>query len=177
MTARHCIPRDVAGLTLINASGTLPPTRLKSIRQGQGVIDYVPEDWAVLALVMTPGVTLKVVNSHMVPFDAPAEVTLLGLYPHALAADYYPVGSAHPMRSIRFPKPGLCEAISLSDNCLQLACQTVRGFSGTPIFSSRRPDGSYEVIGFVSGATGAQTGCDGNLPLTNSTYAVSSSVF
>ncbi len=175
ITARHCL-RGLAGvkLTVRSASRRLPamtaaPAPLHPLWSKLGV----PSDWAILTLEGSGA--LPVPPSRLGAMVMPGEVSLVGFYRYA-RSDIYAADEVPFERDLRFPKSGMCQAIEDLSGCLQLACQTVRGFSGTPIFRSRSGDGPIEVVGFLSGGEGDDTKCRMSHTVDNSSYAVSATM-
>lgn len=172
-TVRHCLANAADGFTVRSVDGALLASGLQPVRQSPSSQTGVAADWAVFEL--PPG-SRAVVRTNLVKLAAPAEVTLVAPYAHA-SATAYAQADAPGLRALRFPRDGLCQALRASTGCLQLVCQTVRGFSGAPIFSAHRPDGSYDVVGFVSGSGGEDQTCPGSENITNSTFATGADVF
>lgn len=175
LTARHCIEGAPAkGLTVRPALGQAPSVAVMVRKAAPWTKIGVAADWAVLQL--PAGAPIAAAPTNLVALDQTAEVTVVAAYPYADATDYEQAAPM-PRRALRFPQAGMCQALLSFGGCLQLACQTVRGFSGAPIFSRRKPDGSYDVVGFVSGSDGSDSYCDGTEAVSNSTFAVSPEVF
>lgn len=175
MTARHCVRlTGTDGFTVLSASGKVQGIGLKVTNTAPWSKIGVAADWAVIDLPAAGG--LPIARTNIVALDAPAEVTVIAAYPYADQTDYV-TADPMPLRALRYPRDGMCQALVAYNGCLQLACQTVRGFSGAPIFSSRKPDGSYDVVGLVSGSEGNDAKCSGTEQVANSTFAVSASAF
>lgn len=169
ITARHCLSGgSVASLSVRSALGQVVGTNVKVLQAPPTAETGVPADWAVLKL--SPGST-SVAKTNIVKLRSPAEVTLFAAYPYFEQIEYASA-DAFPRTALRFPRDGMCQAVLGYKGCLQLACQTVRGFSGAPLFSARNVDGSYDVVGFVSGSEGEDTQCEATADIPNSTYAV-----
>lgn len=171
ITARHCI-RGTGNIPMKVrlASNRLPAMKVHARRPLTGSQLGVAGDWAVLEL--EPGPILPIPTSRLTNLKFPEEVTIVGVYRNA-QVDVYAPGVVAFERDLRFPRAGFCEAIEELSGCVQLACQTVQGFSGAPIISSRGVDGSVEVIGFLSSSDGNDTRCQKNVEVRNSTFAVS----
>lgn len=174
ITARHCL-RGLAGakLTVRSASRRLPPMTVAARQHPDWTKLGVAADWAVLKLDGSD--PLPIPPSRLSAMAMPGEVSLVGFYRYA-RAQVYPAGEVPYERDLRFPKSGMCQAVEDLSGCLQLACQTVRGFSGTPIFRSRSDGSPIEVVGFLSGGEGDDTKCRMSHPVDNSSYAVSASM-
>lgn len=174
ITARHCIQgQEGASLKVRFASKKLPAMTVQTRRHPDLSRLGVAADWAVLEL--EPGPALPIPASRFVRLRGPGAVSLVGLYRY-VHPDVYAKQAISFERDLRFPRDGSCEAIDEIAGCLQLACQTVPGFSGTPIIASRGTDGSVEVIGFLSRSEGTGTDCRTSVNVRNSTFAVSARV-
>jgi len=55
-------------------------------------------------------------------------------------------------RGLRWAKPGLCVAIGVKAGCVRTLCQTVRGYSGSPVFAAKGADPAkpLTVLGLIS---------------------------
>lgn len=174
VTARHCAedymraPGSVR-VTVRSASGSRGPWPLgKILSQGEAG-DTVRSDWAVIALNATTPIGAAATKlTRGSPFS---EVTMLGFFRHFRATS---AGGNSAQAGLRYPRAGMCQLIELQGECLRLACQTIRGFSGTPIF--RPEDGAagspIAVLGFISQADQSSAQCAG-LRLKGFTLAVS----
>ena len=172
-TARHCLTYKAGGFTVRSVAGAILESGLTAVRQGPPSESGVAGDWAMFQLSVGVG---PVARTNLVKLARPAEVTLVAPYAHAEATAYAQQDPL-PSRAMRYPRDGLCQALWASNGCLQLVCQTVRGFSGAPIVSARRQDGSYDVVGFVSGSGGDEQTCNGSENIINSTFATGADVF
>jgi hypothetical protein len=171
ITARHCIRGlDSASLRVRSASNRLPTLSVIAQRHPAWSNLGVRSDWAVLKL--EDGPPLPVPNSRLAPMVYPTAVSLVGHYNY-LEGPEPPIQENLPHPALRYPKEGFCQAIEDLSHCLYIACQTVKGFSGAPIFSTHSEDGSVEVVGFLSGAPGSDTGCKMNHTVRFGTFAVS----
>lgn len=171
ITARHCMQgQGGVSLKVRFASKKLPPLNVQARRHLPWTQLGVAADWAVLEL--EPGPALPISASRFSRLRGPGAVSLVGLYRY-VQPDVYAQEAVSFERDLRFPRNGFCEAIDELAGCLQLACQTVPGFSGTPIIASRGADGTVEVIGFLSRSEGADTDCRTSVNVRNSTFAVS----
>jgi len=175
ITARHCIEgRGSIPLKVRFASKAHPVMNVQGRPQHLPWSELgVKADWAVLEL--EPGPPLPIPASRLTRLRQPRAVSLVGFFRY-VQPDVYAPGSVSFERDLRFPRDGFCEAIDVLSGCLQLACQTVPGFSGTPIIASRGADGSVEVIGFLSRSEGNDSQCRSSIDIRNSTFAVSASV-
>lgn len=173
LTARHCFGSTLLGKIQVRSpqSGLrwqIAPQALPADEQ------KVSADWVVVSLTgqnfpTPPMFNLTKLGSSPVAF-------VIGPFHSAKAMKYDPAPPPDGdflRYSLRYPKPGTCVALGVRTGCLALTCQTVTGFSGAPIFSTRRGDGSYDVIGLVSRNHGMDTGCVADLDLRFATYAVS----
>ncbi|WP_298330308.1 trypsin-like serine protease [Asticcacaulis sp.] len=177
LTAKHCIKQNRnANYTLSSASGLISDVPLTFMRAGDWGDTGVPIDWAVYK--MPPGESLNISRINLVKYNKkqdPSEVTIVAPYAYYNLTDYNKEEKV-PKVILRYPRKGLCQALAVSNGCLQLACQTVRGFSGAPVFSTRLSDGSYNVVGLISSSDGEDARCSSSLPISNSTFAVSAEI-
>lgn len=156
VTARHCFDGRggaylAAGAVTVRpidgrgAAWTLATTIQK---QGAGGGKLTKDDWAVVAIDTTAAI-----GAADLPLASPAKpgaATVVGYFTGHTATPPPPGGADGWQRGVRWPKPGLCQVIQIKPGCLQLACQTVEGFSGAPIFSLAPGQSKPTVIGFVS---------------------------
>lgn len=171
ITARHCIQGlGGAALKVRSAAKKFAPIGVKAQLHPKWSDLGVAADWA--SLTLDEGPPLPVPGSRLIPLALPGEISLVGFYLYA-DPSLYTSASASFERDLRFPKKGLCQAVERVANCLQIACQTVRGFSGSPILGARGADGAVEVLGFLSSADGNDTGCEMNSDVRYSSFAVS----
>jgi hypothetical protein len=110
----------------------------------------VRDDWIVLQIDTTEPIGAAETVLEREPSLGP--VSLAGHYAHFNYASYAQAGAPEWRRGLRFPRPDLCQTIKVVGDCLQLACETVRGFSGTPVFrAAPAASGSaIPVVGFIS---------------------------
>lgn len=180
VTARHCFDAmaedfrrgRVTARPAAGGAGPWPVSPMP-LRTGDGG-DAVRNDWVMLK-VSTPDAIAAVDTTFQ--RASPGPVTLVGHYGFWDKTNYAPgAPSAGWQRGLRFPRDGLCQVVKVVDGCVQLACETVRGFSGTPIFVTSHSDGQpYAVVGFISQPNGDATQCYG-IDLATSTFAVASDV-
>jgi hypothetical protein len=157
ITAGHCAETISLNPVVIQAStGTAWKI---SDRQGPtdaagGPAKGTANDWAAYAVNAGEGYAVPAVR--FADMKVSTSATVIAAYPHLPE----PVQTAQALTGhMRYSRPGLCEAIDLRANCLALLCQTIRGFSGAPIFRSETGDGVPEVLGFVSGSQNNNSGC------------------
>jgi V8-like Glu-specific endopeptidase len=122
----------------------------------------VRNDWVRLGIDTTDAIGASVTRLIRAPdFN---EVTVVGYFAHDEGTTYS-IGATQAgmaYRSLRYPRPGLCHTIEISNGCLKLACQTVRGFSGSPIFSvSQDANSPIDVVGFISQPNQITSSCPG----------------
>lgn len=174
LTARHCFGSVIPDTIQVRSAQSgkrwhvVPPDALPA-NNGK-----VASDWIVLSLKgsgfpVPPKINLSRLGVSPLAF-------VVGPIHSAKAMSYSPQlnpDGDHLRHSLRYPKTGTCVAISILAGCLTLTCQSVQGFSGTPVFSARLSDGSYDVIGLISGGEGAGTGCAADPALRFHTFAVS----
>jgi hypothetical protein len=165
-TARHCYhdiyPYLPAGeVTVRPLSGSGGPWKI-----GLEPVDAAPEsdetvegDWIRLRIETADAIGAAEVTMVAQPPIGP--VTLVGHFaPYRHASGPIAIPSEW-RRGLRFPRAGLCVTVSSSPRCVQIACQTVKGFSGTPIFQvdPARPDAPLHVVGLVSRPQQLAAGC------------------
>jgi V8-like Glu-specific endopeptidase len=161
VTARHCFegPEGAfwqAGRVKVRpVDGRGGPWAIGStlIRSGAAKSQAVPQDWAVVAIATTDPIAAPRVE--LAPRELPGEVTVLSYFRHHAHAEYGQGASAEPWRKgLRWPRPGLCQVEQVEPGCLRLVCQTVRGFSGAPVFDASPPPSGepIKVVGFISQA-------------------------
>lgn len=142
------------------------------IERGEKDSQLVADNWAVLKID-----TADETHAEEATFETPAigEVVVIAAYLDFRKTDYVPTpGTPVWMQSVRFPKSGFCQVTDYDDPCVHIVCQTIKGFSGTPIFEpTRTPDNKLRVVGFVSGA-GSSSGSGCATGITDSTVARSS---
>lgn len=180
VTALHCLERGRNGgapdwpnlrIRPIDGRSSAGWRVGRPVKTGNERSSFTAEDWAILPIqtdeaIGAPAVVLETLGAR------PAAAITIGHYIDYAHTTYS--GSAPAWRqSVRWPRDGLCQAIVVRDGCLQLFCQSTRGFSGAPIFRVRSsPSEPLAVIGFVSGpGDEPDVGC---VPrLADSTAAVS----
>jgi hypothetical protein len=181
VTARHCLVDEAAAaweartLFVRTADGRARWKVGALVNGGVESSEAVRDDWVVLRIDTSD--PIGAADTALVPLVLPAEITVLGSFMDFEAVGY-PSASADDKlrRALRWPRTGLCQATRISLKCLQMFCQTVTGFSGSPIFlSAADPGSAIPVVGFVSrpGSTSSTAGC-GAVP-GGITLAVSSS--
>lgn len=179
VTAKHCYDRNRTGfddgaVTVRPASGHAGPWRIAGVKVSpQADTDAAADDWIVLSV--TPGADFSAPQSTLAAMPLAGEVTVLGHYAHFGAVGYADPGAPIWRKGLRYPREGLCQAVRLVGGCLQIACQTVRGFSGSPVLlPAAGADGRPQVVGFVSQDYTAQARCAP--ALAGATLAVSAAV-
>lgn len=159
LTARHCL--NYAGQSRFRAlsANDWRAVRLSDGRvlnlSADGVVDRAPssvaDDYLILPLVLKSG-------------DAPVRAAKLVLreasWSSATVVGYFDlyntvatsVASLADVRSaIRAPRPGLCHVVEVRNRCVRTICQTVPGYSGSPLFANARdPDGALVLYGLIS---------------------------
>lgn len=53
-------------------------------------------------------------------------------------------------RGLRWARPGLCQVLDEQAGCVRTMCQTINGYSGTPLFAESPVDGSLVIYGLIS---------------------------
>jgi hypothetical protein len=77
-------------------------------------------------------------------------------------------------QALRWSKPGLCNAIETVNGCVRVLCQTIPGYSGSPIFAeSQDPTEPLTVLGVVSNGDNEDAQCG---PMDNQTTVAASVV-
>lgn len=136
----------------------------------------VQDDWAVVRIRTSDAIGAS--NTELVRQSLPEEVSVVGYFSDHTAQRYGPGASKEDWkRGLRWPLPGLCHAYMAENRCVRMVCETVRGFSGAPVFDIAASDPSkpLRVIGFVSGADfSPDAGC--GAPNPNVTIAIDASV-
>ena len=89
-------------------------------------------------------------------------VSLIGFFNGYTKIDYIDNSpKSNLIKSLRFPRDGLCNTLEVSSGCIHLACQTLPGFSGTPVFRSAYEYGKpLAVVGFLSQEKTSESGCE-----------------
>ncbi len=166
VTARHCADPIRANPYVVQAS-TGKSWMLELV--GAGLRIGAAHDWAIYDLAGVD--SIAAVKVTMVPLTRATSqpVTLVAAWPHLGR----PLDATVPLASaMRYPRDGLCEFISERSGCLLLNCQTIKGFSGAPIFRPGRGGEAPEFVGLVQGANTSSARCGLEL-LNDTTLAVS----
>jgi len=159
LTARHCFDRGEARAAL--AAGRVHVQRLGggdaytlSGAPPSGVTHRVAEDFVILHLV----VGSPVLATPRVRFARPVPGRPV------LAVSYFPQHDAGRTleqdlqnqwpawrRGVRWSRPEMCRVLAYQGGCVRFLCQTVPGFSGTPLID-QEPDaaGALVIRGLVS---------------------------
>jgi hypothetical protein len=142
---------------------------------GQGPSEAVRDDWVVASLETDQ--PIGAAEIALVKLNQPAEVTVLSHFQGHAEVAYANVENVPSWHlGLRWPRAGLCQAVDVKLGCLQMFCQTVEGFSGSPIFRVRSEGGDarapLEVVGFVS-RPGADRDAQCGIVPTGTTTAVS----
>jgi hypothetical protein len=174
VTAYHCLrkmrPAFNAGkIRVVSADGRNGPYHVNPapIRQPAVISLKTADDWAVFQLLdskNTPLSATPVPPTNLVAASALGEVNLVAHYAYYAATQYADQPQSEWAKALRFQKPGLCQIVSIPTGCIQVACQTIRGFSGMPVFQQRASGAASpapEIIGFVSGADAHEGQCNG----------------
>lgn len=171
ITAKHCLKFvSSSGVKVSAVNGSFAGSRAVRLSTPQSNALGVPGDWVAFRLSEI-GHT-EFAKTNLTQLTEPKEVNIVAWYPFHKKT-LYSKATSSPLKQLRFQRAGLCQAIESSSGCLQIVCQTIRGFSGAPIFSGRKGDGSFDVVGFVSGNDGANSRCVATEDIPNSTMAVS----
>lgn len=144
ITARHCIGIGPYGNLRVRQANT---NAVRGVRRiDQNTAPGVPGDWAVFALLDAPFAGVRDYSVGVPkPGDAayPVGMSLVSVHRLAPLTDVAAV--------IRTPRDGKCRVVVPANDCLQLACQTLQGFSGSPIFSIPSAGGEPVLVGLLSG--------------------------
>lgn len=166
VTARHChtmaLQQFAEGKATVRPlSGGRGPWKVVGtpIDTPSGPAESVQADWIRLRIDTTDAIGAA--DVRMVADVPRRSVTLVGHFaPFHHASGPPPAGEGW-RRGLRFPRAGLCVVVTASARCVQLACQTVKGFSGTPLFQvdPARPDQPLHVVGLISRPQQQSAGC------------------
>jgi hypothetical protein len=158
ITARHCF-EDTEGVAWKNnkvrirpVDGHGGPWELETAFERQGAAGpKVADDWAVVAIRTRDAIGAA--ETELAQQTMPAEVTVVGYFGDHVYQSYGPDHSKDDWKlGLRWPKSGFCHVYMVQNKCLQMLCETVRGFSGTPVFDVAVSDPSkpLRVVGFIS---------------------------
>jgi Trypsin len=171
MTAAHCFHEarnafEAGRVTARSADGRILP--IKVLTQGSRMPTIAStkaaDDWAVFRLEGSG--SLAVTDTSLAQAAIGVEVTLVGHFAHFGSVSYASPAQEDWAQGLRLPRPGLCQILDVPPDCVQVACQTVRGFSGTPVFQLQ-PAASgtpLTVIGFVSSSNSFDAKCPSRIP-------------
>lgn len=164
VTARHCYDKhrsafEAHSVTVRPASGLAGPWSIVGVKSKPAVdTDAAADDWVVLNVASAPDFAVPASTFAAMPFAG--AVTVVGHFAHFKNVDYQDETLPGWKKGLRFPRDGLCQSVQAVRGCLQIACQTVRGFSGAPVFlPSAGADGKPQVVGFISQDYSAQAKC------------------
>lgn len=169
LTAKHCFVGRKADFQFgfISFQRAADPERTYNIQLPGGTSDEaiaaisdvvgVVDDWIELEIVSDTDLAAPSVSFAEPQLFAP--ITVFGPYRAPPASEALEsVDFKNPTLALRWPRPGFCYAIKDHEQCVSLMCQTVGGFSGSPVFNLATPAGSpLEVIGIISGAAAYKT--------------------
>ena len=166
VTARHCYHAlynrlQDGTVTIRPVSGKGGPWRVARavVAAPISTTDSVENDWIRLRIDTTDEIGAAEVT--MVPAPKAGAVTLIGHFaPYRHASGSVETDNEW-RRALRFPRDGMCVAVTASPRCVRLLCQTVKGFSGTPVFQvdPARPDAPLHVVGLISRPQQISSGC------------------
>lgn len=179
VTARHCLTHNRASfdqgrVRVRSADGTLGPWTVSApppVAAASSGFD-VAADWTVMTFAADRAYLLP--HHKVAQLEEFGELTLAGHYAYFQAVSYADGYDGPPWAlGLRFPKTGLCRPIEIVSGCLQISCQTVRGFSGMPLFAKASGDAGspLHIVGFVSGGNWEGAKCTTLVP--GETLAVS----
>ena len=171
MTAGHCFHEarnafESGQVTARSADGRVLPIRVLTLgsRMPTFASTKAADDWAVFRLEGSG--TLAVPETSLAEATVGGEVTLVGHYAHFKSVTYASTALEDWAQGLRMPRRGLCQILDMPPNCVQVACQTVRGFSGTPVFQLQPAVSGtpLTVIGFVSSSNSFDAKCPSRIP-------------
>ncbi|WP_226632748.1 trypsin-like serine peptidase [Novosphingobium profundi] len=171
ITASHCLD-DASGkkFTVSAADGSFQGQLVSFVNGNPRPTDEVQKDWVVFRLDDAEGFDFPEIRLEKLP--SPREVNIVKYYPFGGDTQLGRATPAH-FRHLRFQKPGMCQALMSASGCLQIACQTIRGFSGAPIFNADASSENLVVYGLVSGSRNNGGSCPSNYDITDTTMALS----
>lgn len=124
----------------------------------------VKNDWIAFDLKIESIENIKETVFESIPRGA---VSLIGYFSGHEDSEYLLKDEPMWKQGLRAPKNGTCNVLNSQSGCLHLACQTVPGFSGTPIFKQELNSGNaLSVIGFVSREYRNDSGCGSGFNFT-----------
>ena len=145
VTAQHCYRSG--GLSVRQAGSN----EIRTLdRVDSNALPGVPNDWAVFRV--TGGAPLVVQATEFSPPGDSTDVYPVGL---SLVAASRNAPLADITQTIRAPRDNMCPILFEIEGCLHLACQTMPGFSGAPVFLGRAASeqGVPKVVGLLSGGS------------------------
>lgn len=171
ITSKHCLRNaDPEGFRVSASNGAFMGRQARQIFRTTPGDAGVPGDWVVLVV---EGITEHpIAETKLVQLGEPRSANVLGWYPYNESTEYVN-SSPSQLSRLRYQHFGMCEAIQSSFGCLEIVCQTVRGFSGAPIFVGVDDQGVFEVVGLISGSDGNDAECPTSSNLPTSTLATS----
>jgi hypothetical protein len=175
ITARHCftshdaieaLKDGRAHVRVLGRPEQAYPLDRSAADISQGAPPAVESDRLTLAF-QGPTPPMPAPNVVFRSVTGPTEALVVGYYPHwskARAANAPDVPEW--LQGIRWPGNRMCHAMYAVGACLRLLCQTVPGYSGTPIFDAAGRGGEpLRVLGIVSREdTNAGGRCGPQLP-------------
>lgn len=168
VTAKHCVGGPPYDFLRVRQAGTDEVRTLEHVRSAGG--SGVSNDWAIFRIVEDPPLVVPEVEFGRFDPGDPG----------------YPIGfsfvSADRLRplarmadAVRTPRKDMCRVVFDLEDCLHLACQTMPGFSGSPIFARSGPERPATLIGILSGGDDGNTKCGGGRTIQRVTFAVPAS--
>lgn len=162
ITARHCVGIGPYDNLMVRQAST---NAMRGVRRlDQNTAPGVPGDWAVFALLDAPFAGVR---------DYPVGIPKPGDRAYPVGMSLVSLNRLAPLTDvaavIRTPSDGRCRVVVPANDCLQLACQTMPGFSGSPIFATPSTGGAPVLVGLLSGGDSGR--CKGPL-LPRATFAV-----
>lgn len=185
LTAAHCFGEFPAHRSALE-EGRL---RLRLARDPQGpswAVKSLNQPWRNPEPVQSDVVELEILSDQIIPvpasefvaFQEQTDPLVLGYFPHfdstrEIEGDNAPL-SKFPTwyRGLRWSRPGLCHAINAADRCVRLLCQTINGYSGSPVFdqNAHQPGQPLRVLGLVSRPDHSQAACGAFLEYSTLAY-------
>ena len=165
ITAAHCqrgAPDKALSVKQISSNEVRTLSKIDA-----GMIASGPTDWAIYQV--GGGTPLEVADTQLVDQEltgAGEETTLFPIgysfpaaYREVLGDPRQAITDLAP--ALRAPRVGMCVYVMENAGCMHLACQTMGGFSGAPIFRRSQAEGPFQVVGILTGGKSTNSQCKG----------------